>query len=123
MHATYDRYSDAPDRIRIAEPGTQRALAHKPFLMNAVFSQRLQSLVRTGVVWRQPGRVANGIEIDFTAGYGTEASDVPEPIRQALLLLVSHWYERRDPIEVGAANTMVPVPVSQLLEPYKVHSL
>lgn len=80
-------------------------------------------LVRTGVVWRQPGRVANGIEIDFTAGYGTEASDVPEPIRQALLLLVSHWYERRDPIEVGAANTMVPVPVSQLLEPYKVHSL
>jgi uncharacterized phiE125 gp8 family phage protein len=80
-------------------------------------------LVRTGVIWPQPGRVANGIEIDFTAGYGPSAADVPPPIRQALLLLIAYWYERREPIEVGAPETAVPGPVSDLLEPYRMRRL
>lgn len=80
-------------------------------------------LVRTGVIWPQPGRAANGIEIDFTAGYGPSASDVPPPIRQALMLLIAHWHERREPIEVGALDTAVPGPVSDLLEPYRMRRL
>src|SRR5690606_13752950 len=44
-------------------------------------------LVRHGALpWPAPGRVANGIEIALTAGYGPAASDVPAPIRQALLI-------------------------------------
>src|SRR5947209_7576643 len=35
-----------------------------------------------------PGRRAAGIEIDFEAGYGTARADVPEPLRQAIRLLV-----------------------------------
>jgi uncharacterized phiE125 gp8 family phage protein len=80
-------------------------------------------LVRTGVVWRQPGKAANGIEIDFTAGFGPAAADVPAPLRQALLLLVAHWYENREPIAVGAPETVVPGPVSDLLEPYRSRRL
>ena len=80
-------------------------------------------LVRTGVIWRQPGKAANGIEIDLTAGYGDDASDVPAPVRQALLLLIAHWYERREPIEVGSPDTMVPAAVSDLLEPYRLRRL
>ena len=34
-------------------------------------------------------------EIDFTAGYGTSGVDVPQPLRQAIRLLVTHWYEHR----------------------------
>jgi uncharacterized phiE125 gp8 family phage protein len=75
-------------------------------------------LVRTGLLWPLPGQSANGIEIDFTAGYGDAAADVPAPIRQALLLLIAHWYEHRAPIEVGAAETSVPAAVSKLLSPY-----
>ena len=66
-----------------------------------------------------PGRVANGIEIDFVAGYGDAPSDVPQPIRQALLLLTAHWYENREPVEIGAAATVIPSPVSELLSPYR----
>ena len=60
-----------------------------------------QYLVDTGAVpsriamrgfarWPHPGRVLNGIEIDVVAGYGPMASDVPEPLRQAILLLAAH---------------------------------
>jgi uncharacterized phiE125 gp8 family phage protein len=77
-------------------------------------------LVRQGAtVWPAPGRVANGIEIAFTAGYGDTAADVPAPVRQAILLLLAHWYEHRTPFEVGAAAQPVPGMVSELLGPYR----
>ena len=77
------------------------------------------------LVWRGagappiPGRAANGIEIDFVAGFGNAASDVPQTIRQALLLLVAHWYENREPVEIGATATPIPPAVSELLSPYR----
>ena len=77
-------------------------------------------LVHTGAIWPQPGQAANGIEIDFAAGYGDAAADVPAPLRQALLLLVAHWYEHRDPIEIGAADMAVPSVVSELMAPYRL---
>ncbi len=70
-----------------------------------------------------PGRAAGGIEIDFTAGFGTTAGSVPEPIRQALKLLVAHWYEHRDPVEIGDPATAIPPAVSALLKPYAVPRL
>lgn len=69
--------------------------------------------------WPSPGTRVAGIEIDFTAGYGANPDDVPAPVRQALLLLVAHWYEHRDPFEIGAPQTHVPSAVSRLLAPYR----
>ena len=77
-------------------------------------------LVRTGVIWPQPGKAANGVEIDFTAGYGALATDVPAPLREALLLLIAHWYENREPIAVGAPEMLVPGTVAQLIAPFQV---
>jgi uncharacterized phiE125 gp8 family phage protein len=79
--------------------------------------------VPNGVSFPLPGKAAGGIEIAFTAGYGAAASDVPAPIRQALLLLVAHWYEHRDPIEIGTDATIIPAAVSELLQPYRVRRL
>ncbi|MBX9592496.1 MAG: head-tail connector protein [Hyphomonadaceae bacterium] len=77
-------------------------------------------LVRQGArLWPKPGRTANGIEVAFTAGYGDAAADVPAPIRQALLLLIAHWYEHRTPFEVGALAEPAPDEVSRLLSPYR----
>ncbi|MBA5776362.1 phage head-tail connector protein [Stappia sp. F7233] len=39
---------------------------------------------------------ANGVEIDFIAGYGDEAGSVPAALVQAILLLVGQWYEFRE---------------------------
>jgi uncharacterized phiE125 gp8 family phage protein len=67
----------------------------------------------------RPGRPASGIEIAFTAGFGEESDDVPAPIRQALLLLIAHWYEQREPVATGVAATPIPGMVSELLAPYR----
>ena len=69
--------------------------------------------------WPAPGMAANGIEIELQAGYGALASDVPRPIRQAVLLLVAHWFERREPVEVGDEMVTLPDMVGELLQPYR----
>jgi uncharacterized phiE125 gp8 family phage protein len=69
--------------------------------------------------WPLPGSPANGVEIAFTAGIGSAAADIPQPIRHALLLLVAHWYEHRDPLEIGSAAAAIPAAVSDLLKPYR----
>ena len=58
------------------------------------------------------------IEIDFTAGYGETPDDVPAPLRQALLLLVAHAYERREDPPVS-----MPLMVDALTLPYRVVGL
>ncbi len=80
---------------------------------------RPQRLVPLGAGWPAPGRPVAGIEVDLVAGFGATAEDVPAPIRQALMLLVAHWYEHRDPFEIGAPQTHVPGAVSRLLGPYR----
>lgn len=75
-------------------------------------------LVPVGGPLPDSGVPALGIEIAFTAGYGDVAADVPEPIRQALLLLIAHWFEHREPA-LDAAVTRIPSAVSELLLPYR----
>ena len=53
-------------------------------------------------------RVMNGLEIDFTAGFGDTADAVPDRLKRAILLLVAHWYEFR--AGYGAADQPVSIP-------------
>jgi uncharacterized phiE125 gp8 family phage protein len=69
-----------------------------------------------------PGRIAAGIELDVVTGYGDAAADVPEPLRQAIRLLVAHWYENRGLAAVGTV-TILPTSVAALIAPYRVLSL
>jgi uncharacterized phiE125 gp8 family phage protein len=66
-----------------------------------------------------PGVPIQGIEIELTAGFGDGAEDVPAPIRQAILLLIAHWYENREPVAIDAKPANVPAMVSELLQPYR----
>jgi uncharacterized phiE125 gp8 family phage protein len=70
-----------------------------------------------------PGRIAGGIELDVEAGYGDAPSDVPEPLRQAIRVLVAHWYENRGLIVAGQGVAVLPESVGALLKPYRVLSL
>ena len=56
--------------------------------------------------------------ITFTAGYGAPA-DVPAAIRQAMLLLIAHWYEHREAVSLGASPSALPMAVDALLAPYR----
>ena len=66
-----------------------------------------------------PTQIAAGIELDITAGFGDAASDVPEPLRQAIRLLVAHWYENRAPV-AGAVAAVAPANAAALIAPYRM---
>ena len=55
----------------------------------------------------------NPIRVEFVAGYGDAAADVPEPIRQWILHCVAHLYENREAADMGK------FPVG-MLWPYRV---
>lgn len=73
--------------------------------------------------WPRPGRPFGGIEIDFTAGYGDNAEDVPASLRQAIRQLVAHWYANREPVGFGAGAVHVPHTVSALITPFRAVGL
>ena len=72
-----------------------------------------------GQSWPTPLRDLGGICIDFTAGYGTQADDVPAPLRQATLQLIAHWYENRGEASLSDLTTPVPASVGELVGPYR----
>lgn len=100
-----------------AGDGTPTTIAPEDYLLDG-HALRPRLIVREG---RRPipGLPVNGIEIVFGAGLGDAAEDVPQPIRHAILLLVAHWYEHRDPLEIGSAAAAIPPAVSDLLKPYR----
>lgn len=107
------------DLIRVATaPGTFTVLATTDYVLDgaAAGSRVVLHATATRPV---PAVPASGIEIAFTAGYGSAAADVPAPIRHALLLLVAHWYERREPVEVAEKVIPLPSMVGELLAPYR----
>jgi uncharacterized phiE125 gp8 family phage protein len=70
-----------------------------------------------------PGRVSAGIEYDVVLGFGDEAADVPAGLRQALRMLVAHWYENRGLVAIGQSVAMMPSTVTALIGAHRVLSL
>lgn len=57
---------------------------------------------------------AGAVRVRFVAGYGDPAK-VPERIKQAMLLLIGHWWENREAVNVGNQVTQIPLTVEDLL--------
>lgn len=71
----------------------------------------------------RPGRALNGIEIDFTAGFGDTASDVPDALKQAILLHVAHMYEFRGAVPLASQPAGVPAGYARLTAPFRRRAL
>lgn len=67
-----------------------------------------------------PVLLRDGIELDITCGYGPAPEDVPEALRQAMRLLVAHWFENRGD---AAARTDIPGDVATLAAPFRMPRL
>jgi len=101
-----------------SEEGTSESIDPTHFLLDGYgLPPRLVALA--SVAQLDHKRVANGIEIGFTGGFGAASDNVPATIRHALLLLVAHWYEHREPVQIGVGVSAVPAMVSELLAPYR----
>tara|TARA_R110000868_G_scaffold29889_25_gene111156 strand:+ start:3717 stop:4304 length:588 start_codon:yes stop_codon:yes gene_type:complete len=76
-----------------------------------------------GEVWPVTRGTTNAVTVRFVAGYGAAGSDVPEDIRQAMLLIVGDLYEHREETITGTIVGRIPRSASALLHPYKVYSV
>jgi len=57
----------------------------------------------------------NAITITFISGYGAAASDVPDTIKQAVLLIIGNLYEKREDMV-----HRMPTSAEYLLEPFRI---
>jgi uncharacterized phiE125 gp8 family phage protein len=64
------------------------------------------------------GRARSGVEIDISCGYGSAIGNIPEPLRQAIRLLVARWYDNRGDIMHPHAATLPP-DIAALVAPYR----
>ena len=87
--------------------------------------------LRMGAVWPMPTRLTNGIMIEYVAGYGSDGTTVPEPIKTAIRQLVAHWYEHRGEATLNAGgrsmttafnSVNVPMVIQALLDSYRVRT-
>jgi uncharacterized phiE125 gp8 family phage protein len=67
----------------------------------------------------RPAAGAERYEIDFAAGYGDAGEDVPGPLRQAMLMLITHWFEHRSAVAVGDVPAETPLGWRALAAPYR----
>ncbi len=65
------------------------------------------------------GSLCFAVEIDVKAGYGANASDVPEALRQGMRMLIAHWYAHRFEGLHEASVTHFPAGIAGLIMPYR----
>lgn len=62
------------------------------------------------------------ITIRFVAGYGSTTTSVPEPLRHAMLMLISHWFTTPSAVLVGSISKEIEFAVEALLASCSVGS-
>ena len=83
-------------------------------------SDQARIVLRQGKSWPTvtQTRNANAYVVKYVAGYGG-ASDVPEPIVQAIKLLTAHLYENREAVTSLTVNS-IPYTIGAMLQPYRI---
>jgi len=60
-------------------------------------------------------RALNPIVVEYVTGYTT----APMAVRQAMLLLIGHWYTNREAVVIGTASGEIDLTVHRLLNQYR----
>lgn len=71
--------------------------------------------------WPVTRGVVNGVTIDYPAGYAT-AADVPQSMKHCLLLLIGHWFENREAVNVGNIVSTFPLAVQSLIDRWALYT-
>lgn len=104
------------------EGGQETEFAAANYAVDAI-SEPGRVVLQRDAMW--PGdelAVVNGVRVEFVAGYGDTAADVPQPIRQALLMLIGDLYENREETIVvqGLLVQRLPFGVQALLMNWRI---
>lgn len=74
--------------------------------------------------WPTTRDILNAVTITFVSGYGADRTDVPTGIRRGIAMLVTHWFDNRNPVvfggQVSRIPRVVPLGIMSLLNQYRV---
>jgi len=99
--------------------GNESTFSSDNYLLDAVSEPARLTLKSTASWPTVELRELNGVYVRYVAGYGDAPSDVPQSVRQAILLLTGHLYENREQ-SVAEALRDIPFGVQALLRPRRV---
>lgn len=96
----------------ISEAGVSSEVSNTWYVVDVSENLPGRVKLKSGYTWPSHRNFASFI-IEFKAGYGDAATNIPEPLRQAILQLIGFLYDNR-----GAEE--IPKGIKQLLWPYKI---
>jgi uncharacterized phiE125 gp8 family phage protein len=70
------------------------------------------------LIWPMTRDQRNAVSVRYVTGYGAAAS-VPPNILHAMKLLIAHWYESREAVNIGNIVNTIPLTVDTLLSAEK----
>ncbi|MCA0423657.1 MAG: head-tail connector protein [Proteobacteria bacterium] len=108
----------ALDAVRLID--AQGAAMPLPLAAFRLDGNRQPPLIETIAMVPAPVLARGGIEIDVTCGFGANPDDVPEALRQAMRLLIAHWFENRGD---AASRNALPEGVGALVAPFRMPRL
>ena len=71
-------------------------------------------------VWPSVRCQRNAVTVRFVAGYSSDAEDIPDHCKQALRLVLGHYYENREDTIVGTAMNHIPAGAAALMASEKL---
>lgn len=95
--------------------GTQRTLTEDTDFTKDIQSEPGRIYPVFGVIWPVPQVVRNAVEVVYTAGYGSTRASTPETAKQAMLLLLAHWFEHREEVDLLSTPKMMVQAAASLL--------
>ncbi|ESR25253.1 hypothetical protein N177_1770 [Lutibaculum baratangense AMV1] len=92
------------DAITYVDPdGITQTLApteYQAFALGTVEGAKVRPAY--GKSWPTIRNVPEAVTITFTAGFGDDPEDIPEPIRAAIKMRVGHLFEHRESVVIGS---------------------
>ena len=108
---THIKYYDTND--------TLQTLAASNYILDNISQPARIGISVDGTLPNLADRI-NAVEVAYKVGYGELSSDVPEGIKQAVLITIGNWYENRQTVITGRTATELPLSSQYLLEQYKI---
>lgn len=102
------------DQVRTFDAADVATVLDPAWYLVDTASDRGRLVLRRGYSWPTSLREASAIEMEWTSGFGENPADVPEELRQAILLLVGHWHRNRAASSADQL-AMIPAGVDALL--------
>jgi uncharacterized phiE125 gp8 family phage protein len=95
---------------------TLSASAYNAFSVNGIG----RVILKASQSW--PSTLGDGaldVDVNFTAGYGAAAANIPRALVHACLLQCSHMYDNRASVNIGNIVTEIPMTVRRLIVQYQ----